>query len=150
MPAYSAVAGTDLRLAGNSETNYLGLFYAGDQLELVGEPRIHGQLIASNNGDFRSARALESRAERPRAARRRSSGTLRQTKLLPDQPAKAIPDLGVPGHRHVASRRRVSVDVVAGTVSHQEASRLGEFTDELTPVQPLDLDQPSQDWSVGR
>jgi hypothetical protein len=54
MPAYSAVAGTDLRLAGNSETNYVGLFYAGDQLELAGEPRIHGQLIARNNGDFGS------------------------------------------------------------------------------------------------
>lgn len=38
MPADSAVAGTDLRLAGNLETNSVSLFYAGDQLELAGEP----------------------------------------------------------------------------------------------------------------
>ena len=51
-PAYSFVAGTDLRLAGNPGTTYSGLLYAGDQIDFTGNPNVNGQVLANNNGDL--------------------------------------------------------------------------------------------------
>lgn len=49
---YSVVAGGDLRLSGNSATTYLGVFYAGDQIDFNGDLRVFGQVIAGNNEDL--------------------------------------------------------------------------------------------------
>lgn len=51
-PSYSIVAGTDIRLAGNPGNAYQGVFYAGDQIEFVGNPLIQGQVVAANRGDL--------------------------------------------------------------------------------------------------
>lgn len=51
-PAYTVVAGTDLRLSGNPGASYSGLFYAGDQADITGNATLVGQLIAKNAGDL--------------------------------------------------------------------------------------------------
>ncbi len=48
----AVVAGGDLRIAGDESTFYLGVFFASDQLEIVGNPTITGQLFAKNRGDL--------------------------------------------------------------------------------------------------
>jgi hypothetical protein len=49
---YAVVAGGDVRLAGDESTHYFGVFFATDQLEIVGKPTIAGQLFARNRGDL--------------------------------------------------------------------------------------------------
>jgi hypothetical protein len=50
-PAWSIIAGTDIRLAGAPGTSYQGVFYAGGQIEFVGSPLVLGQVIAANLSD---------------------------------------------------------------------------------------------------
>ena len=49
---YAVVAGGDVRLAGDESTLYLGVFFASDQVEIVGQPTIAGQVFAKNHGDL--------------------------------------------------------------------------------------------------
>lgn len=51
-PAFSIVAGTDVRLAGDPGTTFQGLFYAGDQVDISGNPTVVGQVISANRGDL--------------------------------------------------------------------------------------------------
>jgi hypothetical protein len=51
-PTYSVVAGTDLRVSGDSATVYWGLLYAGDQIDFAGDASVVGQVIAKNAGDL--------------------------------------------------------------------------------------------------
>src|SRR5688500_18066916 len=74
------------------------------------------------------------------AARGGSLGRFRQAKLLADEPAKGVADLSVARHRSAASCTQVPIEIMASAVSHEDAPRLGEFTDELTALQTLDLD----------
>jgi hypothetical protein len=50
-PAYSIVAGTDIRLSGSASNPFSGLFYAKDQIEFGGTPTIVGQVIARSLAD---------------------------------------------------------------------------------------------------
>lgn len=45
------VAGTDLRLAGNSTQSFNGLYYAAHQLDVSGSPTVNGQIVALNQAD---------------------------------------------------------------------------------------------------
>ncbi len=51
-PAYTVVAGADVRLSGEPGASYTGLFYATDQLDFTGSPTLVGQVIAKNAGDL--------------------------------------------------------------------------------------------------
>ena len=47
----TAIAGTDVRLAGTSTVVYAGVYYATHQLDVSGTPTINGQLLARNRAD---------------------------------------------------------------------------------------------------
>jgi hypothetical protein len=48
---YSVIAGKDLKISGNPSNPYQGLFYAGDQISLSGNPTVNGQVIVKNTAD---------------------------------------------------------------------------------------------------
>jgi len=50
--AYSAIAGTDLKIGGNPVNGFRGAFYAKDQFDISGNPILAGQVIAGNQGDL--------------------------------------------------------------------------------------------------
>ena len=45
------MAGTDISLSGSPSQTFLGLFYAGHQIDIVGTPTINGQVMAANDAD---------------------------------------------------------------------------------------------------
>ena len=47
----SAVAGTDLRLAGSSTQTFTGIYHASHQMDVSGSPTVNGQMIALNQAD---------------------------------------------------------------------------------------------------
>jgi hypothetical protein len=47
----SAIAGTDLKMAGNSSQGFTGIYYAAHQLNVAGSPTVNGQLLAFNAAD---------------------------------------------------------------------------------------------------
>jgi len=47
----SVIAGTDLKMAGNSSQVFTGIYYAGHQLDVSGSVTINGQLLAANRAD---------------------------------------------------------------------------------------------------
>lgn len=55
----------------------------------------------------------------------------------------------MPRYGDAAPVGRVRVDVVAGPMAEKLAASSGEFTDELTSVQELNLDGARQNWAFG-
>jgi len=47
----SIMAGTDIELSGSPSQTFLGLFYAGHQIDIAGTPTINGQVMARNAAD---------------------------------------------------------------------------------------------------
>jgi hypothetical protein len=47
----SAIAATDLKLAGSSTQTFTGVYYAGHQIDVAGSPTVNGQILARNLAD---------------------------------------------------------------------------------------------------
>jgi hypothetical protein len=47
----SVIAGTDLKMAGNTSQLFTGIYYANHQVDIAGSPTINGQVLAGNVAD---------------------------------------------------------------------------------------------------